>query len=309
MTVFITGAGGFVGTYLIEELQKSSPTWDIIAGDTSTEHISTSVESVVIDLTSPASYETVLKEKQPDWIVHLAAVSSVPFAIAHPDLTRTINVFGTQSLLESAATYSPHTKCLVISSADVYGHVSSEPLVELSISECHPANPYAASKLEMEQMIEGSFNDRSIRVRPFPHIGPRQRQGFVTADFAAQIATIEQGKQPPVISVGNLSAIRDFTDVRDVVRAYRLLMESGQMGQVYHVGSGVGTSIQSILDQLLSLSSTSITIEQDASRMRPSDNPVMIANIDKISTTLGWKPEIQLNNSLSAILDYWRNKE
>ena len=153
-----------------------------------------------------------------------------------------------------------------------------------------PRNPYGQSKLEMEQMIEKEYDAHCIRVRPFPHIGPGQQQGFVTADFASQIAEIEAGKQEPVISVGNLDAQRDFTDVRDVSHAYRLLMEHGILGNVYHVASGMPRSIQSVLDRLLALSPVSITVQQNPHRMRPSDNPVLVGNAEKIKAATGWAP-------------------
>ncbi len=307
-TVVITGAGGFVGNYLVDELLASSFAEKIIGLDTAVDTMPNTIERHVIDITKSESFTAIIRDAQPAWIVHLAAVASIPFAIEHPDLTRAINVFGTKNILDVAQEVSPHTKFLIISSADIYGKVGHDPLSELPLFHCHPANPYAQSKFEMEELIERQYNGQCIRVRPFPHIGPKQRQGFVVADFASQIAHIESGVQEPVISVGNLEAIRDFTDVRDVVRAYRLLMQVGELGQVYNVASGSGVHIQQVLDILLALATVPIHVSQDAARMRPSDNPVMIGSTEKLHTATAWKPAIALQQSLEDILEYWRAK-
>ena len=195
---------------------------------------------------------------------------------------------------------------LVVSSSDIYGVTSDTPIAELQLDECQPFNPYAESKFLMEEMIEADFKDMTIRVRPFPHIGPGQAKGFVTADFASQIAAIEDGKQPAVMKVGNLEAQRDFTDVRDVVRAYRLLMEQGAMGSVYNVASGKATKIADILQMLLKLSKTAITVQQDKEHARPLDVPVIMGDASKLQALTGWAPESSLEQSLTDILDYWR---
>jgi GDP-4-dehydro-6-deoxy-D-mannose reductase len=308
-TVVITGAGGFVGKYLIEELQQHSSHTTIIGVDTNLDTMPETIKRHSVDITKPESYLSIVQNAQPDWIVHLAAVSSVGFALSHPEITQAVNVDGSRMLLESVRQHTPNTKVLVISSADIYGHVDATPTIEKPVAECMPTNPYAQSKLEMEEIIEKDFNDMCIRVRPFPHIGPMQKTGFVTSDFASQIARIEKREQEPVMQVGNLTAVRDFTDVRDVVCAYRLLMESGTIGEVYNIASGVGTTIQNMLDQLLAMSAVEIRVEQDEARMRPSDNPVIIGNSNKLVRATGWKREIELQTSLKDILDYWRKSE
>lgn len=307
-SIIITGGGGFVGRYLLSELQKHANFARIVVFDSHTEGLPEGVESHVIDITNPDTYVGILDEVRPDWIAHLAAVSSIGFSIIHEDLTRTVNVFATETLIQQALKCKEDTKFLIISSADIYGQVVSHPISELPLDEAHPTNPYGKSKLEMEHIIEERYNEHCIRVRPFPHIGPGQKKGFVTADFASQIAAIEKGKQGPVISVGNLTAQRDFTDVRDVVRAYRLLMESGLLGEVYHVASSKAHSIQSILDMLLRMSKVSITVEKDASRMRPSDNPVLVGSVAKLVKQTGWKAQIPLEDSLRDVLEYWRTQ-
>jgi len=306
--VIITGGGGFVGRHLIAELQSSKEFDRIVVFDRNIGNFGQGIESYEVDITDIESKKDLIQEIQPAWVIHLAAIAGVGFSIEHPDITRTVNVFGTKSLLEITASVSPTTKFLVISSADIYGAVSSDPLSELPLSSAHPRNPYAESKLEMEALIEEEFNDRCIRVRPFPHVGPGQQKGFVTADFASQIAAIEAGTAGPVISVGNLTAVRDFSDVRDVVRAYRLLLEHGALGEAYHVASGVGRSIESVLKLLIAMSRVSIIMKQDSSRIRPSDTPVVVGNTEKLKAATGWNTAIPFEQTLTDVLNDWRNR-
>ncbi len=305
-SIIITGGTGFVGRHLITELQQSSFASKIIVLDKRVNDLPSGVEGHAVDIMDIASAASIIQEAQPDWVIHLAAIANVGYSLEHPDITRTVNVFGTKALLDTVLAVSPDTKFLVVSSADIYGNVSGHPLAELPLSAANPKNPYAQSKYDMEVMIEKSYNKQCIRVRSFPHIGPGQHKGFVTADFASQIAAIEVGNQVPMISVGNLTAQRDFSDVRDVVRAYRLLLERGTLGEVYNVASGIGRSIKSILDALLVKSRVPITVQQDSTRMRPSDTPVMIGNAEKIRVATGWIPTIPFEKTLADILDDWR---
>lgn len=307
-SVIITGGGGFVGKHLIAELQRKSAFSRILVFDTHVVNLPSDVEGYEVDIINLETYQHILRDSNPSWIIHLAAVSSVGFSIEHPDITKTVNVFATEQLLEASAKLGNETKFLIISSADIYGHVDANAVSELPLSQAHPTNPYAQSKFDMEKMIEEKYNDRCIRVRPFPHIGPGQGRGFVTADFASQVAAIEKGKQAPVIAVGNLDAKRDFTDVRDVVRAYRLLIEKGRMGEVYHVASSQARPISDVLTAMLSMSEVSIKVSQDVSRMRPSDNPVLVGSAEKIFLETAWKPEISFETSLKDILDDWRKR-
>lgn len=307
-TVIITGGNGFVGRHFIQEVQKNDFASRIIVFDTNIDELTQGVEGYKVDIIDIACVKDSIAEAQPAWIVHLAAIANVQFASDNPELTRTVNVFGTKQLLDTVLAVSPNTKFLIISSADIYGHAGSGPLSELQLIDVHPTNPYSQSKYEMEQMIEANYNEHCIRVRPFPHIGPGQKRGFVTADFASQIAAIEMGKQQPVIRVGNLTMQRDFTDVRDVVRAYRLLMEQGTLGEVYHVASGVARSIQGVLNALLEMSGVRITIQQDPVRMRTSDNPILVGDSTKLYEATSWTPVIPFEQSLHDILNDWRKE-
>lgn len=299
-SIVITGGEGFVGKYLQAELAHAWPKTQVVSWDLPQ-----------VDITKPDTYWDRLKQTQPEWVVHLAAIASVPAALKDPDITRRVNVDGASSLFEAIQRSSRNTKVLFISTSDVYGEAArdfgSTLIPELPLASARPVNPYAESKRDAEKLIEDQYNERCIRVRPFPHIGPGQGLGFVTADFASQIAAIESGKKAPVMKVGNLGAKRDFCDVRDVVRAYCLLMERATPGEVYHVASGQAVSIHTILNMLLELSTSEITIEADTDRMRPSDTPVLAGDAGKLNSETGWKPTIPLAQSLADILNYWRS--
>ena len=183
------------------------------------------------------------------------------------------------------------------------------PITE--IADLCPNNPYGVSKAAQDMMARQYFLSHSLPVisaRPFNHIGPRQTPEFVTASFAQQIALVEAGKVEPIIRVGNLDAKRDFTDVRDVIAAYLLLMDRGTPGEAYNIGSGQAVSIQKILDILLDLSEADIQVEKDPARMRPVDYPINYTSIQKITEIVGWQPKITLRESLSDILNFWRTQ-
>lgn len=307
-SVIITGGNGFVGRHLIRELQNNWVGVKIVVWDTAVSDMPAGVEGIEVDITTPDTYTASLQAVKPDWLVHLAAIASNVTALKDPELTKRVNVDGTRMLLESVKQLSPDTKVFVTSTSDMYGANQAKPLSEMTLDQCKPPNPYAMSKWEMEKVIEKDFRNMVLRVRPFPHIGPGQGKGFVTADFASQVADIETGKQEPVMKVGNLTAQRDFTDVRDVVRAYRLLMEKGSLGEVYNIGSSRAIAVQAILDGLLSLATVKIAVEQDPARVRPSDTPILFGDTSKLQSATGWQPEIPLDQTLREILDYWRSK-
>lgn len=325
-TVIITGGSGFVGRHLVQELKREAPKTKVVVWDRSVEELADGVVGVVMDITKPETYRESLKSKQPAWIVHLAAVPSTTLASQNEEYARQVNVEGTRQLLEEVRRVSPNTRVLVVSSADIYGNIMESPppspsraglrragppirragLSELPLKQARPRNSYAQTKWEMECVVEQRFNDLVIRVRPFPHIGPGQARGYVTADFASQIAAAEAGRGEPVIKVGNLEAQRDFTDVRDVVRAYRLLMQWGEIGEAYNVASGRAVSIQHVLDILLELSEVEVKVEQDPKLMRPTDIPVLVGDSTKLRELTGWRPTISLDQSLKDVIGWWR---
>ncbi|MCL5257444.1 MAG: GDP-mannose 4,6-dehydratase, partial [Chloroflexi bacterium] len=220
-----------------------------------------------------------------------------------------VNIIGQLNLLEAVVRHAPEARVLVVGSGDEYGMVKPEEVPIAEDQPFRPNSPYAVSKVAQDMLGLQYFlmhKVSTIRVRPFNHIGPRQARGFVVADFARQIAEIEAGACAPVVRVGNLNAERDFTDVRDMVRAYHLAITQGAPGDVYNLGSGATTSIKNMLNDLLSLSSAAIEVVVDPARLRPSDMPVLSCDSTKFRTLTGWTPMISLKQSLQDVLDYWR---
>ena len=216
------------------------------------------------------------------------------------------NVLATHHLLEAVRRARLSCRILVTGSAAVYAP-SDVPIDESA--KVAPANPYAVSKLAQEQLaMRACADDRLdlVIARPFNHTGPRQSPAFVAPSMARQIAMIEQGRHEPIIRVGNLDARRDFTDVRDVVRAYAALVEFGQTGEVYNVGSGVGLSIRSLLEALRSRSRVEVRVETDAARLRPAETLALVADTSRLRARTGWAPQISFDSMLDRLLDYWR---
>ena len=305
----IIGAAGFVGDYLIDHIQKNC-IWSIAVTKMSHEQIARNgIEIHDLDILKKEDIIKLLEDIRPDYIFHLAAQSSVALAWKNPDLTVDVNVKGTLHVLDAIRMLDYKPRVLLIGSGEEYGHVKIDevPIIEDNVSR--PGNIYAATKAcqnMIGKIYSDAYNLDIMSVRAFNHIGPNQAPLFVVADVCKQVAEIEAGRQEPVIKVGNLSAKRDFTDVRDVVKAYVLLMEQGNAGETYNVGSGQAVSIQYILEQILSLSMVKIQVEVDSARLRPVDVPIIEADINKISICCGWKPEIDLKTTLKETLDYWR---
>ena len=310
MKALIIGAAGFVGSYLIQHLSDTYD-WEIHATKLSSETFDASdIRIHDLDIMNTVEIEILLKKLRPDYIFHLAAQSSVALSWKNPALTVDINIKGTLNILDTIRNipgYSP--KILLIGSGEEYGYILPDetPINEQVIPR--PGNIYAATKA-CQNML-GSIYSRAyglhlIMVRAFNHIGPNQAPIFVVSDFCKQVAEIEAGIKPPVMRVGNLQAKRDFTDVSDVVRAYGLLIQKGQAGETYNIGSGHAIAIQELLDKILSLSEKNISVELDTARLRPADIPVIEADIQKIQQLTAWKPEISLNQTLLETLNYWR---
>ena len=310
MKALIIGAAGFVGSYLIQHLSDTYD-WESHATKLSSETFDASdIRIHDLDIMNTVEIEILLKKLRPDYIFHLAAQSSVALSWKNPALTVDINIKGTLNILDTIRNipgYSP--KILLIGSGEEYGYILPDetPINEQVIPR--PGNIYAATKA-CQNML-GSIYSRAyglhlIMVRAFNHIGPNQAPIFVVSDFCKQVAEIEAGIKPPVMRVGNLQAKRDFTDVRDVVRAYGLLIQKGQAGETYNIGSGHAIAIQELLDKILSLSEKNISVELDTARLRPADIPVIEADIQKIQQLTAWKPEISLNQTLLETLNYWR---
>jgi GDP-4-dehydro-6-deoxy-D-mannose reductase len=291
----ITGGSGFVATWLAEHLRAQ--------GD----------EVVLIDreveITDPTALLAALSQAAPEAIYHLAALTHVGESWADPLQVLAVNVLGTGALLAAARECGTNPNVLVTSSAEVYGAVTDPALLPLTEeSATAPLSPYAASKLAAEALTAQAYlgyDQHVITVRPFNHIGPAQSPQFAVAALARRIVEAER-RGSGTIMVGNLSARRDFTDVRDVVRAYRLLITSGQPGTVYNVCSGRDVAIREIADGLLELAGATLEFEIDPALVRPVEVPVLRGEPGRLAGATGWKPEIPLEQTLADVLAYWR---
>ncbi len=314
MKALITGIAGFAGSYLAEHLLEH-PGLEVCGlihrSEGHIAHLRHRLTLLRGDVCDLASVSDILTGAKPDYVFHLAGQPFVPDSWRDPWDTFERNVRGQLNILRAAVEIVPQARILVVGSNEEYGLVSPEELPVDENTALRPYNPYGVSKVAQDMLglqYYLSHNLYTVRVRPFNHIGPRQSERFVTAAFAKQIAEIERGLKPPVVKVGNLKAKRDFTDVRDVVRAYYLALATGQPGQVYNTGSGQARGIQELLDHLLSLSQTEISVEQDPSRLRPSDIPVVLCDAARLREQTGWQPTISFEQSLRDSLDYWREK-
>ncbi len=312
MKALIIGAGGFVGGYLISELCSGG--WEVCATKLPHEKIIGdklfSFCTADLDILDVNAVIELLRSFMPDCIFHLAAQSSVALSWKKPALTADINIKGCINLLEAVRNVDIAPRILFIGSSEEYGYAANRPVPVTETTLPEPANIYAITKLT-QNMIGGlyfkAYNMDIISVRAFNHIGAGQLPQFVVSDFCRQAAEISLGRREPVIQVGNLAAKRDFTDVRDIVRAYSMLAKNGVSGETYNVGSGHAVSIQSILDMIVELSGIKIQVEIDRTRYRPVDVPFIEADISKLQHDTGWKPMIDLSTSLSGIIEYWKN--
>jgi len=314
--ILITGASGFVGSHLLDNLVDNNK--DNLFGtyffDKSLENLGENKDKInlkKVDLRSESEVKNLIEEIKPDTIYHLAAFTSPADSFTSPNETVINNISSQINILEAMRKNNlTKSRILVVSSAEVYGDVKES---ELPIDEetlFNPINPYAVSKLAQDFLGRQyflSYGIQAVRVRPFNHIGTRQSDNFSVSSFAKKIAEIEKGKRKPILTVGNLEAKRDFTDVNDVVRAYILLIEKGVAGEVYNIGSGKAYKMSHIVDMLLSFSNTQISVEVDKSLFRPIDNPELLCDATKLKKLTGWEPQIPLERTLKDTLDYWRN--
>lgn len=312
--ILITGASGFTGGYLSEYLlsQNKFEIFGIYHSEDSFRRspVKEKIQFKKIDLIDSNNVFNLVKEIKPDYIFHLAAASAPSESFKDPVGTFHNNVTAEINLLEAIQKINLlQSRILIISSCEVYGYVKPDDLPVNEMTQLRPATPYAVSKVTQDYLglqYYLAYKLQCIRVRPFNHIGPRQDAKFVVSDFSRQIAEIEKGKKEPVMYVGNLEAKRDFTDVRDIVKAYSQLSEKGTPGEVYNVGSGISYSAKEILDTLLKNAKCEISIKTDPEKMRPGDMPDIICDNKKLIDLTGWKPEITLKQTLADTLDYWR---
>jgi len=305
----IIGGAGFVGNYLIDHLVDEL-NWDIYVTKMAREKLDNDKAKVYdLDILNKIQITEVLVAVRPDYIFHLAAQSSVSLSWANPGITIDVNIKGSVNVMDAIREVDYKPRMLFIGSGEEYGHIKPEESPIVEENAVRPGNIYAATKV-CQNMIGKIYADAYdmdiMMVRAFNHIGPNQAPIFVVADFCKQVADIERGEKEPVIFTGNLTVKRDFTDVRDVVRAYGMLIQKGQKGETYNIGSGNAIAIQEILERILKFSKVEIKIEVDLDKLRPVDVPIIEANTDKVRLCTGWTPKISLDTTLLETLDYWR---
>jgi GDP-4-dehydro-6-deoxy-D-mannose reductase len=313
--VLVTGAGGFVAGHLVDFLRAEHPEAELFGlvrppgwGRCRAGGAVTVLEA---DLNDPASLEPVLDAVAPDRIVHLAGQSSVHLSWIDPGGTLRTNVLGIVHLLDAVRRRGLAPAVLVVGSAEEYGMVDPAELPLREDMPLRPSSPYAVSKvaqglLALQYGPAGGL--RILRTRTFHHTGPGRGETFAESSFARQIAEVEAGKRPPVLHVGNLDAVRDYTDVRDVVRAYWALLDRGTAGEVYNVCSGRGRRIRELLEVLLAASGASVEVRVDKDRLRPSDVPALVGDPARLREATGWQPRVPLEDSLRELLQDWRER-
>jgi GDP-4-dehydro-6-deoxy-D-mannose reductase len=310
----ITGAGGFVGGHLCVYLLAYTD-WEL-TGTVYPHPVDAQPQEPRLrlrhaDLRDPEGVQALVGEVQPDCILHLAAQSFVPASFADPWDTLQNNIRAQLNLLEAVRRSGRDVRVLVIGSNEEYGAPKPEELPQTEESPLRPNNPYAVSKVAQDFLglqYYLAYGLPVVRVRPFNHTGPGQAPRFVVSAFASQIARIEAGLQEPVMKVGNLEAVRDFTDVRDIVRAYHLAVSQGEPGEVYNLASGRPQSVRGLLEMLLSHSHVEIRVERDPRRYRPVDVPVVYGSAAKFRQRTGWEPQIPFEQTLRDVLVYWREQ-
>lgn len=312
MNCLITGINGFAGSYLAEYLlEKKINVIGTIFPENANQNIFHILDKIKIfpcNLINPEGIESIIKNTTPDIIFHLAGQSNVHLSWQNPAGTFKINVLGTIYLLNAVKTYSPKSRILIVGSGDEYDFNGKNKSTNEETALI-PKNPYALTKLcvdHLSSQLAKYYKLHIVRVRPFPHIGPRQTPNFVVSDFARQIAMIEKKRQAPVLKTGNLKSKRDFTDVRDMAAAYWLAINKGKNGEVYNISSEKVYSAKEILRRLLKMTDAKIKLETDLSKIRPQDTEMKHGSSQKFRKLTGWKPKVSINKTLEETLNWWR---
>jgi len=316
--ILITGCSGFLGSHLIEALGKQNKPGDHGHGENPnlsgiteiTGFHSSGLDVYHVDIRDRQKVFEAVQAIQPDLTFHLAAIANVGFSWKHQQLTYEVNFIGTSNLLEALNTFSPGSRVLLMSSAELYGECSGKACNE-DTPLARPKNPYSLSKIAMEMVGDLHRNTSKleiIKIRAFNFTGPLQDKQFVASDFSFQVVEIEKGKREPVIRVGNLSAIRDISDVRDIARYLTVIAEKGENGGIYNLCSGQTRSIRELLDMLLSLSHRNIEVVVEKHRFRPVDVPKLWGDNTLIKEKFNLYPEYHIKQTLTDLLNYWREQ-
>ena len=317
MKILITGVTGFVGSHLAEYCLSLDQQVEVIgtcrwrSRRENIEHFEDAINLYECDLRDASSVKTLLADIQPERIFHLAAQSYVPSSWNSPGETITTNVIGQLNIFEAMRETNSTASIQIAGSSEEYGLVHPEEAPITEENPLRPLSPYAVSKVAQDMLAYQYFQSyglKVVRTRAFNHTGPRRGDVFVTSNFAKQIAEIEAGQRPPVIHVGDLNPKRDFTDVRDIVRAYWLSLEHCSLGEVYNVASGKAYRIKEVLKILLDNSGQDIEVVEDPERLRPSDVPLLLGDNSRFCKATGWSPEIPFEQTAKDLLDYWRER-
>jgi GDP-4-dehydro-6-deoxy-D-mannose reductase len=311
----ITGINGFIGSHLADYLLKKGYKVFGTIRKTSNiekiEHVKDKIKLSEVDFNDADSVYKVIKDVKPDEIYHLASYSNVKKSWMEPKEAIVSNTIGTVNLFEAVRKLNIRPSIQIAGSSEEYGLSLKSGLPVTETIPLKPLSPYAVSKVIQDTLsfqYSKSYGIKSIITRGFNHTGPRRDDSYVVSNFSKQIAMIEKNLQNPVISVGNLEVKRDFSDVRDVVRAYNLLLQKGTSGESYNICSGRVYSIKEVLDMLLSLSDVKIKINHDPKKLRQNDTLIMKGSYEKLHKQTGWKPEIPFEKTLKDLMNYWREK-
>lgn len=314
MKYLITGITGFAGSHLAEYLLTrgdgevhGTARWR--SRTENIEHLGSRITLHQCDMRDATAMFGLIRALHPDRTYHLAAQSYVPMSWVAPAETLSTNIIGQSNLFEAVRAAGYDCRIQIAGSSEEYGKVLPAEAPIKESNPLRPLSPYGVSKVAQDLMgyqYHESYGMHIVRTRGFNHTGPRRGEVFVTSNFARQLAEIEKGKRPPVIYVGNLEAVRDFTDVRDTVVAYYLVLEKGAPGDVYNVATGKGWRIREMLDILISLAKVKVKVEQDPKRMRPSDVELLLGDPAKLKKDTGWEPRYKFEQTMKDLLDYWR---
>lgn len=316
--ILMTGISGFVGSHLLDYILQNNEESEIYGIDReniSLERISANLSKIKLltcDLVNSSSVGEIIKNVEPDYIYHLAGESSVKSSWGSVYSIVNNNILATLNILEALKLYKNiNCKVLLVCSSEEYGMIDKKNIPINEDTPLKPISPYAVSKATVDMLglqYYSNFNIKIIRIRAFNHTGPRRPEIYALSGFAKQIAEIEKGIRGPKIEVGNLNAVRDYTDVRDIVRGYVLAMEYCTPGDVYNLCSSKGYKIADLLNTLISFSNKKIEIVRDEARMRPTDLPIIIGNNSKFRDIVSWKPAFTIDQTLKDILNYWRSR-
>lgn len=322
MRALVTGGHGFVGRHLAQHLVSCGDDVAVtylstgvkekenVPSDEAAERIAlpSATQSVALDVTQAEEVEQVVSLMKPDAVYHLAALSFVPDGEINPNAMFRVNALGTLNVLEAMKKHVPASRFLFVSSSEVYGHPRPGSLPLTEEAELRPTSMYGVSKATADvASFKYCYRDslHTVRIRPFSHIGPGQADHFAISSFAKQVAAVKLGKQEPLIKVGNLDVLRDYSDVSDIVRGYREALLNGKGGEAYNLCSGEGVEVGDLLQRLIALAGIDVEVAEDPSRVRTVDIPEMRGSYAKAARDFGWKPRVERDAMLDSLLSYW----